>query len=386
MDEASILVNSLEESDADPAPFPPTDAVLSEVLAQLTEAVVTLTADGQVVSWNAGAVTLTGYRLADVNRKGFVMLFDRPHEVAAILDGARKGNPTCDVHLTLSRPDGQVVPVQMRCSPLRHTADTLGRVLVVIRDRSEIEALQQQLLQHERLNLLGRMAGALSHEIRNPLSAIYLHADILDDELRQVQGGDREQLRRSLAVIKSEVTQVHELVQQYLSLARLSDLPRQPVPIGSYVAAFFQARRDTLSTRQIDLRLELPPDLGEVALHASTFGRALLNLFNNAVEAMPDGGTLSVHGRRVSGRAVLDITDTGCGIASMHLPRLFSPFHTTKPDGTGLGLYLVREIVRAHAGQIGVRSEPGIGTTFTMTLPLASDVDGDGRNTPDTRG
>jgi signal transduction histidine kinase len=108
-----------------------------------------------------------------------------------------------------------------------------------------------------------------------------------------------------------------------------------------------------------------------VALHTHTFQRVLLNLMQNAMDAMPQGGTLRLQGRRQDATVHLDVEDTGMGIPPERLPQIFEPLHTTKPGGTGLGQYIVQEVVAAHGGQVAVQSTVGSGTTFTITLPLA---------------
>jgi PAS domain S-box-containing protein len=344
------------------------------VLAQLTEGVATLTLAGAVVSWNPSAAHLTGYSLNEINDTGFWQLFEPPDAMVALVQQAHHGGAV-DARVRLVRADGQHLPIGVRCFPLRHVSDTAGRVVVVLRDLSEMEALHNQLLQSERLGMLGRIAGAVSHEIRNPLTAIFLQTDILEDELHESSGGDRNQILRSLHVIKEEVTRLHELVQQYLSLARLSNLQREPMDFNVYLKAFCEEIQGDLDVRGIALQRDLRDDLGRVALHPNSFRRVLLNLFNNAVEAMPDGGALTLAGHLEADVVRLDLTDTGCGVPPEQMTLLFSPLHTTKPEGTGLGLYLAREIVSAHDGDIVVTSELGVGTTFTITLPrLAAEV------------
>lgn len=341
---------------------------LSAVLGQLAEGVATLTRAGTVVSWNPSAARLVGYSLQEINDTGFWQLFDPPEAMVTLVEQARHGAPV-DERLVLVRADGQRLPIGVRCFPLRHLSDTAGRVVVVLRDLSEMETLHNQLLQSERLGMLGRLAGAVSHEIRNPLTAIFLQTDILEDEIHEPNGGDRNQVLRSLHVIKEEVTRLHELVQQYLSLARLANLQREPIDFSVYLTAFCEELQGALSTRGITLKCRSLAGLGHVALHSNSFRRVLLNLVNNAIEAMPDGGALTLAGQSREDAVRLDLTDTGCGIAPEQMALLFSPLHTTKPEGTGLGLYLVREIVSAHGGEITVTSEPGVGTTLTLTLP-----------------
>ncbi|MDH3599791.1 MAG: ATP-binding protein [Candidatus Tectomicrobia bacterium] len=344
---------------------------LAEVLAQLTEGVATLTASGNVVSWNPPAAHLTGYTISEINHTGFWRLFEPPDTLMNLIQQARNGVPIDD-RIVLVRADGQRIPVGVRCFPLRHLGDTTGRFVVVLRDLSELEALHNQLLQSERLSMLGRLAGAVSHEIRNPLTAIFLQTDILEDELHQPDGGDRKQITRSLRVIKEEVARLHDLVQQYLSLARLANLQRDPVDFGTYLETFCEEMRDQLEVRGISLRLQCHRSLGHVALHANSFRRVLLNLVTNAVEAMPKGGILTLRGKSKGDTVHLEIRDTGCGIPPEQIALLFSPLHTTKPEGTGLGLYLAREILAAHDSDIAVTSEPDVGTTFLLTLPRPS--------------
>jgi len=345
-----------------------TGGPLAEVLDQLTEGVATLTASGDVVSWNPPAAHLTGYTISEINHRGFWRLFEPPDTLMYLIQQARNGAPI-DERLVLVRADGQRIPVGVRCFPLRHLGHTAGRVVVVLRDLSELEALHNRLLQSERLSMLGRLAGAVSHEIRNPLTAIFLQTDILEDELHQPDGGDRNQITHSIHVIKEEVARLHELVQQYLSLARLSSLQCDPVDFGAYLKTFCGEIQEQLKVRGIALKLECHGNLGHVALHANSFRRVLLNLVTNAVEAMPRGGALTLRAKSTADAVHLEMSDTGCGIPPEQMALLFSPLHTTKPEGTGLGLYLAQEIITAHDGEIAVTSEPEVGTTFLLTLP-----------------
>jgi signal transduction histidine kinase len=160
------------------------------------------------------------------------------------------------------------------------------------------------------------------------------------------------------------------LVQDYLSLARLSALEREPADLAGVVEEFALEMAEQMAERHVTMALDGLDQLGQVALHRSTFRRVLLNLVHNAMEAMPQGGTVTIRGRREASQLYLDVQDTGLGIPADQLPLLFTPFHSTKAEGTGLGLHVVQEIVAAHEGLIAVASEPGVGTRFTITLPL----------------
>src|SRR5262245_32246448 len=222
----------------------------------------------------------------------------------------------------------------------------------------------------EHLIMLGRLASSLTHEIRTPLASLFLLVDVLEEELWDPRADSQVQMVQSLTDIKTVLSHMNELVQDYLSLARLADLRREPVALGTVVESFALELQAQLADRGIALRMEGLEGLGQVALHRHAFHRLLLNLVQNAIEAMPKGGALTFRGWQEETQAHLEVQDSGDGIPEDQLSQLFVPFHTTKPEGTGLGLYVVREILAAHGGAITLSSICGIGTTCTLTLPL----------------
>ena len=143
-------------------------------------------------------------------------------------------------------------------------------------------------------------------------------------------------------------------------------------PLGPLVQAWVDEWRPMASARGVTVRCETLEALGEVAFHHNTLQRALLNLVQNALDAMPSGGTLTLTGHGTATQAQLSIQDTGSGIPEERWQQIFEPLYTTKPGGTGLGLYIVQEIVTVHEGQVTVHSRLGQGTTFTITLPRPS--------------
>jgi signal transduction histidine kinase len=250
---------------------------------------------------------------------------------------------------------------------------SLRRLLEYV-DHAERQQLAQELRRTEHLILLGQLASAVAHELRNPLAAIVLHMDILDEVLQYPTAENRVQLLESWQEIRTSITHLQEIVQDYLSLARLTVIPREPQDLGAFVERFTQELPKRLPMRGTTLRCESLDDLGLVAFHPSTLQRGLLNLVQNAVEAMPQGGTLTLRGRGTESQVQLEIIDTGSGIPADQIPLLFIPWHTTKPQGTGLGLSIVQEIVAAHGGTIEVHSTLGSGTRFRITLPRTASV------------
>jgi signal transduction histidine kinase len=257
-----------------------------------------------------------------------------------------------------------------------HTADEALRHAITERQHAEAtqRRLEHETRRDEHFALLGRLAAGVSHEIRNPLGAIVLYVDLLEEELHAPSPNSPEEMRQALTEIKTQLARLDDLLQDYLSLTRVATIERTPQDLGVAVQAWIQEWQDRIAARGVMLQLTGLADLGHVVFHASTLRRVVLNMVQNALDAMPQGGTLTLAGQRTATQVQLHVQDTGGGISAEQLDHIFEPLYTTKPEGTGLGLYIVREIMAAHAGHVTVESMPGQGTTFTLTLPQVVDA------------
>jgi signal transduction histidine kinase len=231
--------------------------------------------------------------------------------------------------------------------------------------QAEIVAMQGA----EHQALLGRLASSLSHEIRNPCNAIFLHIDLLEEDLRQLPPASRVQMAESLGEIKSEVTRLHDMMQDYLTLGRLVDLQKQPEELASLVEGVSMELYEPCAAHDITLCCEGLDDLGSVVIHKTTLRHALCTLIHRAMDTMPAGGTLTLRGQQEGSTAHLEVSATGPGIPEAELSMMFEPWHTLHPEGSGLGLYVARAIVLAHGGTLTVQMPPGHRTSFTLTLP-----------------
>ncbi|MGE3542023.1 MAG: PAS domain-containing protein [Candidatus Tectimicrobiota bacterium] len=234
--------------------------------------------------------------------------------------------------------------------------------------------LEREAQRAEHFSLLGRLAAGVSHELRNPLGAVFLNIDLLAEELAQPSPDSAAEVAESLAAIRSNLARVEDLMEDYLSLARVGALERTVQDLGAALQAWAAEFQALAASQGMTLRAEGLADLGAAACHANTLRRAVLNLVQNGLEAMAPGGTLTLRGQPTADAIVLEVADTGGGIPAERLPQIFEPLHTTKPGGTGLGLYIVQEVVHAHGGQVTVESAVGQGTTFTLTLPRLAAV------------
>ena len=237
------------------------------------------------------------------------------------------------------------------------------------REMATRQHLERAAQRAQHFALLGRLAAGVSHEIRNPLGAVVLQVDLLEEELRQPSTNSAAEVAQALAEIKTNLARLDDLVQDYLSLVRVGHMERTPQDLGAALHAWASEWQDLAAARGMTLQVEGVATLGQVAYHSHTLHRALLNLVQNALDAMEPGGTVTLRGQPTATQVQLHVRDTGMGIPAARLATIFEPLYTTKPGGTGLGLYIVQEIVAAHAGHVTVESVTGQGTTVTVTLP-----------------
>ncbi|MGE3539327.1 MAG: sensor histidine kinase [Candidatus Tectimicrobiota bacterium] len=217
--------------------------------------------------------------------------------------------------------------------------------------------------------VLGRLAGLVSHDICNPFNAIFLHTDLLEEDLQQLPPQVREPMLASLAEVKTEVGRLQALIQDYLILGRLGELTYQPEMLEHIVASCRMEMHTLCETRELSIHLEGLADLPQVALHRSSITQALSNILRQALSTTPPGGTVTIRGRQDSGYACLEIKDSGPGMSPEDVAGLFEPWNATHVDGSTLAMYVAQAISIAHGGRLTVQSAPGQGTVFTLHLP-----------------
>jgi signal transduction histidine kinase len=219
---------------------------------------------------------------------------------------------------------------------------------------------------------IAELAAGFIHEIKNHLGTLSLNLQLLAEDFETAETPRERRALERVGRLSNECRKLVDLSNDFLRFTRLRELHTKPVSLDSVVSRMIDFLAPTAIQQNIKINWFPAPNLPLVRLDSDLFEQALLNLMLNAEQAMPDGGTLTLIGRCEDDWLKLDVIDTGVGIEPATLAKLFRPFHTTKPDGNGLGLATTRKIVLAHNGTIDVQSEPGHGTKFTISLPVIS--------------
>ncbi|MGQ9630597.1 MAG: ATP-binding protein [bacterium] len=231
----------------------------------------------------------------------------------------------------------------------------------------ELKTTRDQLIQSEKLASLGEMAAGIVHEIRNPLTAIRGFADMIYKSLSEGQYAGGLEFAR---VVVDEVDRLNGIVQDILSFARRSEPSTYPTDLNELVSEVLVLIRKMASYNKVKIVARLNPEPVIAMVEASQIKQVFLNIMQNAIQAMPGGGTLTISSSIKDGVAEVGFADTGVGIEPDKINKIFDPFFTTKKDGTGLGMSVSFRIVENHRGRIEVKSRVGEGTTFTVKLPV----------------
>ncbi len=352
------------------------EAKIRAIVETAEDAIVTIDEHGTIESVNSSVERLFGYSAEETVGRPISLLIPAPAKQAdeEDLTGASPLGTNgfgAAGQAFGRRKGGTLFPVRVSFSEFR--IGTHKMFAGYFHDLTEQKQLQEQILQSERLAVIGKMAAKVAHELRNPLSSISLNAEILEDEIDGLEPGKREEARNLLAAMIREIDRVASLTDEYLHFSRLptaaptqGNLSHAVCEVLDMLAPEFKQKNVSLRTAGLDVAVVIPFDYEQIR-------RVLLNIVRNAVEAMPGGGDLCVSTEKADGQAVISIQDSGPGISEELIGNIFNPFFTTKDFGTGLGLAITQQIIHEHCGQIFCSSKVGEGTTFRIELPAAEE-------------
>jgi two-component system, NtrC family, sensor histidine kinase HydH len=225
---------------------------------------------------------------------------------------------------------------------------------------------------NSRLEFLGQLAGGLAHEIKNPLSTIKLTLQLLEEDMQREETPTANRALHKIEVLLREVNHLDEIVQEFLAFTRGHELKLTRTDLQALVIELFEFLADDAQRRNVRLHFDYGSGIDQLVLDRGLLRQALMNLLQNAFDALDakGGGEVIVRARVKGDLLGLEVIDTGSGIAAANHDRMFRPYFTTKQKGTGMGLAMVRRIVEEHGGQITFESEEGKGTRFVILLPV----------------
>ena len=342
---------------------------LASVVESASDIVISTDTEGNILTWNKAAQRATGYSLAELKGRPFFDYCDQTGaaSVGKLLSKGASGESSGRIESNLRTKDGRCRPVSWVFSQMTDDAARTVGFVVVGRDLTEQRKFELQILESQKLAALGVMARGIAHEIRTPLAvsssaAQFLMEDDLVPEFR----------RECAEKIHSGIRKASTIIENLLRFAHPSaDKSKTPLDLLRVVKEALTLVDHQAKVQNIEIRTHFPPEPCQVLGVPSLLEQVFINLLLNAINAMPSGGTVDVLAEQAPGDVLLRVTDTGEGISKEDLDKIFDPFFTRAPlgKGTGLGLSICYSIVDQHGGSIGVESESGKGSTFTVRLP-----------------
>ena len=240
---------------------------------------------------------------------------------------------------------------------------------MILRDITESRRSAQQTIESERLNALTLLAAGVAHEIGNPLNSLYIHLQLMERQAHKLDGAARAEFQESIDIARSEVNRLDSIVTQFLRAIRPSKPQLHPENVNTIVEETLRFFAPEIQDRDIVVEQELRSDLPLLQIDRDQMKQAFYNVLKNSLEAMKRGGMLRIRTDRDDMHVLVRFIDTGSGMSAENLGRVFEPYFTTKASGTGLGLLIVRRIVREHGGELSIESSEGKGLTLIIRLP-----------------
>jgi PAS domain S-box-containing protein len=358
------------------------EATAQAILESASEGILLVDASGRIMLANAAALRMFGYDHAElIGQPLEILLPDRIRVAHADHRMAYFAEPRVrpmGIGLDLSgrRRDGAEFPVEISLSSVETSDGVVAMAFITdITERKRAEGqLQRQrevLYQNEKLAALGTLSAGIAHEMNNPLGIMTTRIEVMLLEAEEQQLPP--QVLEDLQVLHRAGQRVARIAASLRSFARHSAGERQPVELGTIVDEALLLMAKPLAADNVRVRTSLDRSLPPIVADVTAMHQVLMNLLTNAREAMPDGGTIDVETSPAErpGWVRLRVVDTGTGIPTEAISKVFDPFYTTKRTGTGLGLSVTYGIIEEHGGTIDVRSQPGLGTTFTLEFPAA---------------
>jgi len=275
-----------------------------------------------------------------------------------------------NVEVILTEPQERILNINI--IPIFSEEDRQYRgALLLITDLTQKIMLIEKIVHQSRLFTVSSLTSWVAHEIRNPLTSMNVHFELLRSEIQGMKNRSPE-VDHLIDTLQEEVLRLDRNLSNFLNSGRLPPPEKVPLQINQVIKSVVDFQYPVARLSNVVIQMELEEDLPLVELDEDQFRLVLLNLIRNAIQAMPEGGNLKILTRKTENYIEVEVSDTGCGIPKEDLDKIFDFLYTTKEHGSGLGLPIAQKIVRGHHGKIEVTSEKDKGTVFTVKLPISS--------------
>ncbi len=349
---------------------------LEAIFQSIQEGVLAIDSQGRLLYANRATEQMLGFEYARMRGRSVMpLLRDLDWDRLLRVTDADEWSRMVTREVEVAYPEHRHISLYAVPLPEQGGADGAAAgptVLVILRDITRDRAEEASTLESERTNAVKLLAAGVAHEIGNPLNALNIHLQLLARAIAALPRRHRAELGDLVDVARTEVGRLDAIITQFLQAVRPQKPHFAPCDIQELLQETLRLIRTEVENRRIAVAVEYPGEIPRVQIDRQQIKQVFFNLIKNALEAMPDGGSLKISLRATDAWLEAAFLDSGVGIDPARMGRLFQPYQTTKAAGHGLGLMIVQRIVQEHGGQIEVASRPGEGSCFRVLLPLAS--------------
>jgi signal transduction histidine kinase len=347
------------------------------ILESIPTGVLTINGNGLITAVNPAAEGVLKRSTTAMLGNNYETVFQEGDTIRMVLDAARQRRQHID-HQDLPYDDGDLNrtrrTIRVSTAELSDDEAGLGGVILLAKDVSDWLALEQRVRGAEKLTALHTLSAGVAHELRNPLSAVDLNLQLLEEELRE-KNRLTTTTTQYLKVLNAETRRLTAILDNFMKFARPGSLRFHLFDINGVIAHIASLLQHEADERRVRLHMTIAEEMPAIVGDETQISQALLNVVVNAFQAMPDGGVVEITAApvRIDGKAWVEmiVRDTGVGIKGENVSRLFEPFFTTKVNGSGLGLAIAYRILQDHGGEIKVSSTQGSGTSVVIKLPAS---------------
>jgi PAS domain S-box-containing protein len=272
-----------------------------------------------------------------------------------------------NIEIGINKPSKKTLTVSI--SPLFDKKKNYVGQILLFRDITEKSRFERQLYSQNQLSTIGILASWVAHEVRNPLTAINVHLELLKEEMLNPTEGSKEEIATIIQTIQSEVERLDNNVRGFLDFSKLPPLKREPIDLNQLIKSIEWFMSSEAQQADVKIATQLEEVLPKISADTNQLTLAIINLIKNGIQAMPSGGNLTLATCNNVESINLIITDEGEGIAPENMDKIFDFLFSTKPHGSGLGLPICKRIIKEHGAEITFESMPGKGATFTISFP-----------------
>ena len=341
---------------------------ISSLLQAVNESIIILDSSKEITSNNDAALILfqsNGKEFSEWFKKILSTNIDLNNTVSQAL---KNRTHIVEKKISVFLPNDDEIYVKMNVESLGEE-ETIQGVILTFKDLQSITELENNLYRSMKFGIITNLASSISHEIKNPLSAMAMHSEILKNKLETLEFKDKNKAQISIDTLQNEVKRLNGIIQQFLSLTKPSKLELDLVNINGVVNDVITLVQQQAQEQSIKLNTKLQMKLDTIYGEESQLKQVLLNLILNAFAVMPDGGNLDIQTTSSNHKFCINISDSGIGIPKKIQSKIFDLYFTTKKDGGGIGLSICKNIMEAHEGKLYFKTKTGQGTTFTMEFP-----------------